>query len=139
MRRATIGLLILAVGGAAAPRTGNAADEGLNVTAFGAVGDGVTDSTAAIQRAIDVASANPTRGRVFLPAGKGCYRITAPLRLSVTGVRLEGESSADADQGTCVRASGFAGPLIHAAVPGSEDLPFTESLVRGKGRALTLS
>jgi hypothetical protein len=135
MRQAVIGLLIL-LGGAGAF---GAADEGLNVTAFGAVGDGVTDSTTAIQRAIDLASANPTRGRVFLPAGKACYRITEPLRLSASGVRLEGESYAAANESTCVAASGFAGPLIHAAVPGAADLPFTDSLVEGKGRALALS
>ncbi len=116
-----------------------AAAPGLNVADFGAVGDGVTDSTAAIQEAIDTAAGNPTRGRVFLPAGSGCYLISAPLQLRAAGLRLEGESASTANQGTCLTSTGFAGPLIHASAPGAAAMPFTDSLVKGPGRALRLS
>jgi hypothetical protein len=46
-----------------------------DVRLYGAVGDGVADDTAAIQRALDGA---PTGGTVLFPAGT--YRITGPLR-----------------------------------------------------------
>lgn len=47
------------------------------VTDFGAVGDDVTDDTAAIQAAMDHAASLPTGGSVLFPAGY--YRISAPL------------------------------------------------------------
>ncbi|HCM9685769.1 TPA: hypothetical protein N5O21_001032 [Enterobacter cloacae subsp. cloacae] len=46
-------------------------DEHLSVKAFGAVGDGVTDDTAAIQACLDAA---PVRGTVYVPSGM--YKIT---------------------------------------------------------------
>lgn len=48
----------------------------LNVTDFGAVGDNVTDDTAAIQAAL---AACPMGGIVYLPAG--AYRTSAPLTI----------------------------------------------------------
>ncbi|MBP5807824.1 glycosyl hydrolase family 28-related protein [Lactiplantibacillus argentoratensis] len=61
-------------------------DRGVNVKWFGAVGDGVTDSTEAIQKAIDDAhktainsnlDINPT---IIIPSGR--YKITSTLKLS---------------------------------------------------------
>jgi hypothetical protein len=49
---------------------------GLNVKEFGAVGDGQTDDTDAIQRAIDAG-----QGGVYLP--KGSYRITRTVRVDL--------------------------------------------------------
>lgn len=54
------------------------------VTDFGAVGDGITDDTQAIQRAIDGTPA----GAVFLPAGR--YLISDYLRITRSGVVLRG-------------------------------------------------
>jgi hypothetical protein len=64
----------------------------LNVTWFGAVGDGVKDDTAAIQAAINYACSSSVR-RVFLPAG--VYLITSSLKIPSTGAGLvfEGASS----------------------------------------------
>ena len=59
--------------------------DSVNVKDFGAVGNGVTDDTAAIQAAIN---ALPSGGRVWL--GPGTYRITAELTVSATGVHVCG-------------------------------------------------
>jgi len=59
-----------------------------NVQDFGAVGDGKTDDTRALKKAIEAASANGG-GIVFVPDGE--YRITEELNLS-KGVELRGNS-----------------------------------------------
>lgn len=51
-----------------------------NVKAYGAVGDGVTDDTTAIQAALDAAAAAAAGGMVYLPAGT--YAITTTLSLA---------------------------------------------------------
>ena len=61
--------------------------EPFNVRAFGAVGDGVHDDTAAIQAAIDAASAG-LGGVVYLPPGG--YRTSAPLTLPTDSISLVG-------------------------------------------------
>jgi hypothetical protein len=52
----------------------------LSVLDFGAVGNGVTDDTAAIQAAINTASANGG-GTVYLPNTGSDYIVTAPIKL----------------------------------------------------------
>ncbi|MEJ5945299.1 glycosyl hydrolase family 28-related protein [Pseudokineococcus basanitobsidens] len=59
---------------------------GTPLTAFGAVGDGVTDDTAAIQRAFDTARAGTT---LVVPAGK-IFRHTDVLRLKRPDLTLAG-------------------------------------------------
>lgn len=65
--------------------------ESISVKDFGAVGDGVTDDTAAVHAAIDFAKSN--RASVFFPAG--IYRVTSGYTQSVAyaDVRLYGEGS----------------------------------------------
>lgn len=58
-----------------------------NVTAYGAVPDGVTDCTAAIQAAIDDAGKEPAGGAVYIPAGE---YVTGRLRM-YPHVRIYGE------------------------------------------------
>lgn len=65
-------------------------------TAYGAVGDGATDDTNAIQNAVNAAKALTTpngggyRGTVYFPAGS--YYITRPIDITnTTGIWLEGD------------------------------------------------
>lgn len=60
---------------------------GINIQDFGAVGDNVTDDTAAIQHALDQAHGVP----VFIPPRR--FRITKPLALANTPVSLIGVGS----------------------------------------------
>jgi len=61
--------------------TSGATSPFVNVADFGAAGDGTSDDTAAIRRAIDAAAPaqGPTGNTVFLPAGR--YRLSAGLVL----------------------------------------------------------
>ena len=53
--------------------------ETVSVKDFGAVGDGVTDDTAAFQAAVDAVQANVFGGTVFIPVGS--YKITSTVNL----------------------------------------------------------
>lgn len=68
----------------------NEVDEAIyGVKSFGAIGDGVTDDTAAIQAAID--KAELTGGIVFFP--RGTYLTSAELVVDKPGVSLRGEGT----------------------------------------------
>ena len=68
----------------------------VNVKDFGAVGDGVTDDTAAIQAAIDSAAALNNGGSVFLPTG--VYLVSSSLT-------WKPKVSFELDKGAIIRAS----------------------------------
>ena len=63
----------------------SAADCGLNVRDFGAVGDGATDDTAAFQKALD--EAGKTGANVFVPAGRYLFagHIRVPQAVTLLG------------------------------------------------------
>lgn len=99
---------------------------GINVFDFGAVGDGVTDDTAAIQKAINYA-AERGGGRVLFPYTKNGYRIASPgidefegkkvraqliIPPGAHNIFLEGEMPCRLLNSYMIR------PLDHAAVPG---------------------
>lgn len=88
--------------------TGSNADY-INVKAYGAVGDGVTDDTAAIQDALDAARAEGGLGVCYFPHGN--YLISSTLSLedigsTKTGCKIIGAQGCDADPspGTWVRS-----------------------------------
>lgn len=87
-----------------------------NVKDFGAVGDGATDDTAAVQAALD---AVPARGRVVFP--DGTYIISGLLTVPTDYVTLTGHAKIKAQDGaqfvTMLTASGRTGVVI-------EDLEF---------------
>tara|TARA_R110000787_G_scaffold193899_2_gene305439 strand:+ start:26341 stop:27834 length:1494 start_codon:yes stop_codon:yes gene_type:complete len=77
----------------------------INVRDFGAVGDGVTDDSAAMQAAINAAVAGGRR--VYLPAGT--YLISVPLTADITGFKFFGESEGS----TILKAdAGFTGSYM---------------------------
>lgn len=61
----------------------------ISVKDFGAVGDGVTDDTAAIQKVIDSLSA--TGGNIYFP--KGSYLITSTLKILNSNISLYGDGA----------------------------------------------
>lgn len=66
------------------------ATAGLDVTVFGAVGDGVTDDTAAIQAAIN--ALEPGQTLIFPPTGSGAwFNVTSGLTVTTPNVRFLGQ------------------------------------------------
>lgn len=79
-----------------------------DVREFGAVGDGTTDDSTAIQAAIDAAATSTVRGTVWFPPGT--YRIVTALRIGLPGLRMCGSSSyRDATGAGSVLLSGTTG------------------------------
>src|SRR3972149_4011481 len=66
---------------------------GVNVKSYGAVGDGVTDDTAAIQAAIDAVT-TAGGGTVYVPSGTYIIGSTLTLPLYPTPITLRGSGSA---------------------------------------------
>ncbi|MEO1128875.1 MAG: glycosyl hydrolase family 28-related protein [Planctomycetota bacterium] len=79
-------------GGGAVPLPDGAGTLLLAVTNFGAVGDGVTDDTAAVRAAIDEAESRnteqPNGVTVFFPPGT--YRLSGPLLIHADNIHLRG-------------------------------------------------
>lgn len=91
------------------------ADPLLGVKAFGALGDGVSDDTQLIQKAIDSAS-----GSVFFPAGT--YKITKPLVVNLDKV---GPLALSSDGSATLKMSGAGPCLIVKGTHGGTALPST--------------
>lgn len=66
----------------------------LNVQAFGAVGDGVTDDSTAVQAALDAAAGATAPGAVYFPPGTYKIAVTVPQWVSLIGARSPGRVEA---------------------------------------------
>lgn len=111
----------------------------LSVTDFGAVPDGITDSTDAIQACVDFALLTGiSLARIFFPWGTGSYNITAPIMVRGHAVpSLIGSTPFGANNGTQIYSSGYVGPSFHISGPNPpSDLTFTTSLATGPGKAV---
>jgi hypothetical protein len=97
---------------------------------FGAVGDGSTDDTAAIQAAIDAAEAATYRGLVFLPPGN--YAITSPLTIRAHNITLAGAGRSSVGTGAArssviLAKSSFSGSYL-VDVAGTTSSDYLESV-----------
>jgi hypothetical protein len=101
-------LLLLILAGPVAAR--------VNIVNFGAVGDGVTDNTAALKRAILRAEA--THQAVYLPAGVYAYRDVLELH----GVQMVGDGRASVLRALNWRRSAI---FLYGAGPGVQSLRLT--------------
>jgi len=135
--------LLTAFGGAA-----SGAGSGIyNVKSFGAVGDGITDDSTAIQAAVDEATAAGNGGIVFFP--RGTYSIETTIDLA-EGIRMQGVVALDtstADHGSVIdnetgggafKALLGGGSLDRTAVS-IEHLRFTEGTATGGTYAVQLA
>jgi hypothetical protein len=94
--------------------SGNA---GLNITTFGARGDGRTDDTQAVQAAINAAKAS--HEAVFFPLGT--YLVKAPLNLTgMSAVKIVGAQSS----GSVAQVAGSATTIVYGGPPLSKGCPF---------------
>lgn len=90
---------------------------GANVRAYGALGDGTTDDSTAIQAAIDDVSSAGDTGLVVFPGGN--YRIGTTINLA-GGVKLIGSGAYDAasQPGSQLKALGtLSGPVLKYTAP----------------------
>ncbi len=105
-------LPVIATGGVSPRALSDRFADWVNVKDFGAVGDGVTDDTAAIQAAIN---SLPAPGTVFFPIG--LYQVSAELVVNQHGVTLLGMGPGDKTYTTVgaasrIRSSAATGSVI---------------------------
>ena len=99
--------------------------ESVSVKDFGAVGDGVTDDTAAIQAALDAATS------VHFP--EGTYLVESAINLpSSSGFKLSGSKRSS----TTIKASGlFSGVVFNRAVGSASAYVISDMTIDGNGLA----
>ena len=109
----------------------------VNVKDFGAVGDGVTDDTSAIQAALTKAfNSGSNRNTVYFPSGT--YRTTSTLNMLGTAVSIYGTGAfndcviyADFTGGPCLHVKGRNSRIENLAINGNEEVRTSISLDHG--------
>src|SRR5262245_5764958 len=115
---------VAAVAIALSSTTGFAAD--FAVTRYGAVADGVSDSTPGIQAAID-AAARAGGGRVVFPPATAPYLVRDSIRVSSSDIEIQGAGAR-----ILLAAGAFNGRIAEVLrVAGTEERPIGRVVVRG--------
>ena len=123
-------LAFLQAGAGATARTAlSKLQESVSVKDFGAVGDGTTDDTAAIQAALDSSAK-----LIFVPIGN--YKTTATLTISASGVTLAGVGAQGGLGNSSTITSSAAGPAINVATGLTGVAFFDLSVSRPTGTAV---
>jgi hypothetical protein len=101
-----------------------------NVLEYGAVGDGVTDDTTAVQAAI---TATPYGCITYFPFG--VYNISNTLTVG-NNITLQGSGSGSNNAGTEIKYTGVADPIIYCAV---DDVKIRDLYIRAKNGLTAIS
>ena len=104
----------------------------VNVKDFGAVGDGVTDDTAAIQAAINSLSSG---GTVLLPCG--IYKTSSAINVSIAGIIIAGENRSK----TIIRTTSATSNVIvlNAGNVGISNLRIEHAVTRTAGSSISIT
>ncbi|MFQ5442702.1 MAG: glycosyl hydrolase family 28-related protein [Thermodesulfobacteriota bacterium] len=105
-----------------------------DVRAYGAVGDGVADDTAAIQSAVDALTGG---GTVFFP--QGTYKITSAVTVSASGVHLLGTGTGNTTikiESAAIDGVVFGDGVTQYTDVGCSNMSFTSAITRTGGGAV---
>lgn len=112
----------------------------INVKDYGAVGNGQTNDTTAIQNAINAAKAlsapggGPYRATVYFPAGY--YYVTAPINITnTTGIWLQGDGGSYLNTGIIGNTGGAIFDFSGSSVVGCENISFLSLTGYGNTRS----
>lgn len=130
---------ITAVPGSKASISKHSINNVINVQAFGAVGDGLTDDTTSIQNAINFAAGatpptlpvNAPHRPVYLPPTSMCYLITKPLQINYPNAEFYGNSGSNICQryyGPAIINAGYQEDTLNLTTPISGVTGITNSL-----------
>lgn len=113
----------------------------IEATCYGAVPDGVTDSTAALQEAVAAVQDMTYQSYIHVPSGFGCYTINQPILIHGGQLpTIRGDHRGESGTGTCIVGTSFIGPVFHLRGTGATPpLTTTTSLATGSGVALAMT
>lgn len=124
--------LVKSTGSTTARLLSNRFADVVNVKDFGAIGDGVTDDTAAIQAAINSLS---TGGTVLFPCG--VYKTSSAINVSIAGIIIAGENRSK----TIIRTTSATANVIvlDAGNVGISNLRIEHAVTRTAGSSISIT